>query len=68
MEAHSNEDIVLSPSLLSDQSEIRAGSVAESALQDGEKGSKPNRSQNLAPGVTLTPGCFRFVLSPQWKR
>lgn len=51
MEAHSREDIVLSPSLLSDQSEIQAGSVAESALQDGEKASKPNCSQSLAAGV-----------------
>lgn len=37
METHSNDDIVLSANSPSDQSERKATSVAEAALQDGEK-------------------------------
>lgn len=37
METHSNEDIELSANSPSDQSERKAASVAEAALQDGKK-------------------------------
>lgn len=43
METHSNDDIVLSANLPSDQSERKATSVAEAALQDGRKATKTNR-------------------------
>lgn len=37
METHSNEDIELSANSSSDQSERKAASVAEAALQDGKR-------------------------------
>lgn len=37
MESHSNGNIVLSAKSPSDQSETKAASVAEAALEDGEK-------------------------------
>lgn len=46
METHSTEDIVMSADLPSDPSERKVSTLAEAAVQDGEKESKENYHLN----------------------